>query len=56
MIQRYVLSKCNQIEDEQHELQELFLSLYNNGSLFFTTSTRTNESQVRERIFEFFYD
>jgi len=56
MIQRYILSKSDQIDDNQHELQELFLSLYNNGSLFFTTSTRTNPSLTKERIFEFFYD
>ena len=52
MIQRYVLSKCNQYDDGLHELQELFLSLYNNGSIFFITSTRP----VGDQIFEFFYD
>lgn len=52
MIQRYVLSNSNQHDDRMYELQQLFLSLYNNGSLFFTASPK----ETIERVFEFFYD
>lgn len=53
MIQRYVLSNSDQYSDGQYELQELFLSLYNNGSIFFTTS---KEFISYRRIFHFFYN
>ena len=53
MIQRHILSKYNQYADEHYELQQLFLSLYNNGSTFFTTSTRLTD---QGRFFDFSYN
>lgn len=53
MIQRYVLSNSNQYADKHYELQELFLSLYNNGSIFFTTTTRLAD---QGRFFDFYYN
>jgi hypothetical protein len=53
MIQRYILTKNNQYADQMQELKELFLSLHNNGSLFFTTSSKSTDQGL---FFDFYYN